>query len=957
MVAGQGSIQTAGSVMKIQQTSERLVTDWQSFSIGQGSTVQFVQPSSSAVALNRVLGNDVSVIQGALQANGQVFLVNPNGVLFSKEAQVNVGGVVASTLNISTADFMAGNYRFAGTSSNAIVNHGNITASQGGTVALIAVKITNTGQIQAEGGQVLMGAGSKVKLDLGGPVKIEVEEGALDALIQQGGGVRADGGLVYLTAKSVGQLVTTVINHTGITEARTLASGQSGEIYLMGGMDKDRVVVVGTLDASAPHGGQGGFIETSAASLQIQPTVQVNTLAVAGKAGTWLIDPADFTISAGTGAQTDNSIGADTLSAALNGSNVTIQTAATLAAGNGDIFVNAAVAKTSGSATTLTLAADRSILVASPGAISGSLNSPLNVVLAARARGGAQGQVIIRGSIRSFGGNITVGGGDTTASGYAVGVTGTSVAPFTSSEQNIGVQIAGAVVDATADGSGSANATLPTAAAGGDITIRGKGYALVSAQASWGLHMISNGSVITGGAGNIDITGYGGYANNFYYALGSTGVVLESNAYVKANTGNVSIKGYAGSGPSAYGIASTQSNKLIGTNGMLLFDGDSLMLRDGTLTVFAGQASDIKMPIIGCVTGGTCSSTPGFTKSGSGTLNLWGNAEYWNSNRPNGSTVATTRNAVFTDSNNSVNIVGITADQALYAFGTRPTTVTQVAQSTAGAIVSLTPTLSNVGDTGSLIYYNGIDYSLDSYWSSTNVFGRSLVLGTDYNFLYNSSPVSSFKNAGTYSVTLNLLNTSAYALSGGTTSATFKITPKSLSITSPTIASHAYDGSTAAGALTLGTLTGFVGSETVTASGTAAALASKDVGSYTTSVAYTLANGANGGLASNYALASSTGISASITRKPVDTTEAVASSAAIAINMDVARQPDSMKIQSSGLVLVYSEDAPSASTGAETAKPVMVPGNAGRDSIGFMKMFVVRGGLNTNFESVQGQSN
>ena len=97
-----------------------MAIDWQSFSIGKGNTVNFVQPSASAVALNRVLGSDVSVIQGALNANGQVFLINPNGVLFSPSAQVNVGSLVASTLSISNADFMAGNYRFEGSSSNAI---------------------------------------------------------------------------------------------------------------------------------------------------------------------------------------------------------------------------------------------------------------------------------------------------------------------------------------------------------------------------------------------------------------------------------------------------------------------------------------------------------------------------------------------------------------------------------------------------------------------------------------------------------------------------------------------------------------------------------------------------------------------------------------------------------------------------------------------------------------------
>ena len=128
VVAGAGTIAQAGKVLTVTQTSSKLATDWQSFNIGAGNTVNFVQPSSSAVAFNRVLGNDVSVIQGALNANGQVFLVNPNGVLFTPTAQVNVGSLVASTLAISTADFMAGNYKFEGTSSNAIINQGNITA-------------------------------------------------------------------------------------------------------------------------------------------------------------------------------------------------------------------------------------------------------------------------------------------------------------------------------------------------------------------------------------------------------------------------------------------------------------------------------------------------------------------------------------------------------------------------------------------------------------------------------------------------------------------------------------------------------------------------------------------------------------------------------------------------------------------------------------------------------------
>ncbi|QWF51196.1 filamentous hemagglutinin N-terminal domain-containing protein [Bordetella hinzii] len=363
VVAGSGGIRQNGNTMNIDQSSGKLAIDWQSFSIGQGKTVNFNQPGRDAVALNRVLGSDVSVIQGALNANGQVFLVNPNGVLFTPTAQVNVGGLVASTLNISTADFLAGNYRFEGAGSNAIVNQGNITAAPGGSIALIAAKVTNTGTLVADRGNVLIGAGSRVKLDLGGPVKLEVEAGALDALIEQGGAIRADGGLVYLTAKAAGELASTVINHTGITQARTLATGEQGQIMLLGDMVNDRIAVGGTLDASAPAGGNGGFIETSAATVAIAGGANISTKAAAGKTGNWLIDPTDFTVSAGAGAAASGGIGADTLAALLQGTNVELQTLAG-GGGKGDINVNAAVKWSAD--TRLTLSAQGDININAP---------------------------------------------------------------------------------------------------------------------------------------------------------------------------------------------------------------------------------------------------------------------------------------------------------------------------------------------------------------------------------------------------------------------------------------------------------------------------------------------------------------------------------------------------------------------------------------------------------------
>lgn len=382
VVAGSGSISQSGTSMTINQSTAKMAVDWQSFSVGQGNTVNFVQPNASAVALNRVLGSDVSVIQGAINANGQVFLLNPNGVLFTPTAQVNVGALVASTLKMSTSDFMAGNYCLAGDSANAVVNQGNITAvgdgTKGGTIALIAAKVTNDGNLTANSGSVQLAAASDVTLDLGGPVKLQVNKGALDALVQNGGAIQADGGLVYLTAQAVDTLTAATINNSGVIRAQTLATGEKGEIRLMGDMNTGTVNVGGTLDASAPSGGDGGFIETSGNTLNVLGVAQVSTLANRGQTGQWLIDPNNYTIAASGGNQTGAQI-----STSLNTTNVTIQTATMgTSGGSGDIFVNDNITKTGTSgATSLTLQAERSISV---NANITSTGSPLNITLRLR---------------------------------------------------------------------------------------------------------------------------------------------------------------------------------------------------------------------------------------------------------------------------------------------------------------------------------------------------------------------------------------------------------------------------------------------------------------------------------------------------------------------------------------------------------------------------------------------
>ena len=372
VVQGGASISNNAGNTTINQSTQNAAINWQSFNIGAGETVQFVQPNSKSVALNRVLGSDPSSILGNLSANGRVILVNPNGVLFAKGAQVNVGGLVASTLNISDSDFMAGNYQFAGTSDKAVLNQGTINAD-GGHVALLGANVSNDGVISARLGTVALAAGNAITLDVAGDglLNVTVNQGAVDALVQNGGLIQADGGQVLLTAQSAGSLLPSAVNNTGVIRAQTLVTGEDGSIKLMGDMQNGTVNVGGTLDASAPNGGDGGFVETSAAHVKVADNAIVTTQSAQGKSGTWLIDPTDFNIG---GANSDilgttleaqlvtNSIVIDTATG-INATNpgatppVTGYTTSTTGADAGNINVNEDVSwkPSSGVPTTLTL--------------------------------------------------------------------------------------------------------------------------------------------------------------------------------------------------------------------------------------------------------------------------------------------------------------------------------------------------------------------------------------------------------------------------------------------------------------------------------------------------------------------------------------------------------------------------------------------------------------------------
>ncbi|MEN6412379.1 MAG: filamentous hemagglutinin N-terminal domain-containing protein, partial [Veillonellales bacterium] len=289
--SGTGAISQTGNTMTVNQATDKLSVNWQSFNIAHNEHVNFTQPSASAVALNRVVGNDSSSIYGQLTANGKVFLINPNGILFAPGSQVNVGGIVASTLNMSDKDFTTGNYHFVqqGTSSGTVINQGNITAADKGYVAMLAPEVRNEGVIVAKQGTVALGAGSQATLDFSGDgrLSLAVNETALNAAVSNKGAIQADGGLVVMSARAAGDLVNSVVNNTGVVQAKSVHN-DNGTIVLDGGT-AGVVTNSGTLDASGKNSGEtGGTVKVLGDKVALTSGAQVDVSGDAG-GGTALI--------------------------------------------------------------------------------------------------------------------------------------------------------------------------------------------------------------------------------------------------------------------------------------------------------------------------------------------------------------------------------------------------------------------------------------------------------------------------------------------------------------------------------------------------------------------------------------------------------------------------------------------------------------------------------------------
>lgn len=544
VVQGQAVVTTRGSQMTIISSgSGNAALNWQSFSIGSGASVRFEQPSSASQVLNRVTGSDPSSILGRLSSNGQVWLLNPNGILFGREARVDVASLVASTLHLDSADGRVQRFGLSesGTVRDgqaAVVNLGELRAATGGRIFLLggAGGVRNEGLIVAPGGQVALMAGRSIDLiDEGLPnltVRIQapqgealnlgtlsVEGGRIDlsaAIVNQQGIVRADaleggrggeivlratgtldagvtslmsaqgglggqitldsgpsgrtqvrgvldatgsqglGGGIRLLGRQIGLLGGAVVDVSGVTgggvalvgggfqgrdpgvfhaetvyvgpevqlRADALGQGQGGQLIVW----SDRATRVhGSLSArGGPLGGDGGLIETSGKWLDARPKA-VRADATRGKAGVWLLDPYDLTISDDVedsfrgvpegdyffvpdsqGPSTLSSLTLKTALESFGGTNVEVQTASGGPADGGDIVVWSANIRVAPQRPVgLRLSAARHIVFESSSII--STGAPLDVILNPGRASEVGGSIVLQNSVISTAGGLRAG--------------------------------------------------------------------------------------------------------------------------------------------------------------------------------------------------------------------------------------------------------------------------------------------------------------------------------------------------------------------------------------------------------------------------------------------------------------------------------------------------------------------------------------------------------------------
>lgn len=283
VVKGSVAVSTSGTTMKVQQKQtkdNKAIVNWSTFNIASEETVNFLQPNTNSLLVNRVTGACTvachSVIDGLMTANGKIMLINGSGILFGSGARVDVSGLVATTIDFTNDALMSKGAMTSNTSANPngfVINNGSITVKNAGLAALVAPGVANNGVILAHAGKVALASGKKYTLDFYGDGMVQLAMGSdnqtsalpspggvpMAAAVSNTGTITADGGTVALTARTLEGIMDKSVNMSGVIQARSLSTA-NGKILLHGG-DGNTVQVTGSIDATGGTGLSGGTID------------------------------------------------------------------------------------------------------------------------------------------------------------------------------------------------------------------------------------------------------------------------------------------------------------------------------------------------------------------------------------------------------------------------------------------------------------------------------------------------------------------------------------------------------------------------------------------------------------------------------------------------------------------------------------------------------------------------
>ncbi len=567
----------------ITQSTQKAILNWQSFSIPAGNSVVFDQLGPGAIALNRVLGPSASLINGSLTANGQVWLINPNGILFGAGSSVNVAGLIATTSDIRDQDFLTGNYAFgiaSGNSSATVVNQGSIKIRRGGSAVLSGPGVANSGLIEATLGTVALGSGNGFTIDFHGdkllsfaisqPVTTAPTDASghpLPALVSNSGTIAASGGQVLMTAAAARGVVDNVINMSGAVVATT-AHEVDGAIIIDAGAN-GAAAVSGTLDASGRQAGEtGGTVKILGSSVALTPGASIDASGDAG-GGTVLIGGNAHGAGPAPNAQSASvaqgvSIAADALTSGNGGTVVVWSEGATafdgsISAQGGAERGNGGFVETSGN--TLEIATGSVTALAANGSAGTWLLDPANITIAKTGSSGFSGDQTFA---TNPGASVTVSGSAIQSAGANVTLEATNNitvnAPIAMANNGVGLSFsAGNTITV------SASDTITTR--GGAITFDANccGYQSGSGSISVGAALATNGGSQTGGAVNLTVAGGSGSVALDANILAGGGITISAPSTVLQT--NVTLISAMGSGAVSLGAVIGGANNLTVSSG------------------------------------------------------------------------------------------------------------------------------------------------------------------------------------------------------------------------------------------------------------------------------------------------------------------------------------------------------------------------------------------------------